>query len=253
LTLTGGVSLARLEDRRRLLRDFDQMRRDLDERGQAQAMDGFHQEAARLLTGDAARQAFDLGGADPRERDFYGRHEMGQSLLLARRLVEAGVSFVTCELYHHEGDVNWNWDDHATEGHIFEAMQRRLPLLDQALAALIEDLDARGLDQRVLVVVTGEFGRTPRINPVNGWPGRDHWPSAMSMLVAGGGMAMGQVIGATTSRGEQPRDRPLRPTDVLATVYHFLGIDPQQEFRDHTGRPLAILPEGERIRELCGD
>jgi hypothetical protein len=252
LNLTGGVSLARLEDRRQLLRDFDHMRRDLDGRGQLQALDRFNQEATRLLTGDASRRAFDLDREDPRVRDCYGRHEMGQSLLLARRLVEAGVSFVTCELYHHEGEVNWNWDDHATEGHIFDAMQRRLPLLDQGVAALIDDLYARGLDERVVVVVTGEFGRTPRINPFKGRPGRDHWPSAMSMLVSGGGMRMGQVIGSTTSKGEWPRDRPLRPTDVLTTLYHFLGIDPRQEFRDHGGRPLAILPEGERIRELVG-
>jgi hypothetical protein len=133
-----------------------------------------------------------------------------------------------------------------------EDMRRRLPLLDQGLAALIEDLYARGLDQRVLVVVTGEFGRTPKINPVNGRPGRDHWPSAMSMLVSGGGMPMGGVIGSTTSKGEQPRDRPLRPTDVLATMYDFLGIDPKQQFLAHSRRPLAIVPDGERIRELLG-
>jgi uncharacterized protein (DUF1501 family) len=129
-------------------------------------------------------------------------------------------------------------------------MKRRLPVFDRALAALLDDLYDRGLDRRVLVVVTGEFGRTPRLNTKDGRPGRDHHPNAMSILVSGGGLPMGQVIGSTNSLGEQPKERPLKPADVLAAIYRFLGVDPKQELVDHNGRPLAILPEGEAIREL---
>jgi hypothetical protein len=253
----------RMHDRLSLLRGFDRLRRELDLHGVMDAMDGYNQEALRLLTGDEARKAFDMNGVDPRERDRYGRSRFGQSLLLARRLVEAGIGFV-----HVEGrdfsdvapgvDRSGNWDDHAVNNHIFEVMHKRLPWFDAGVAALIEDLHLRGLDERVLLVVTGEFGRTPRINPQPSQfskavqPGRDHWPSAMSILVSGGGLNMGQVIGSTTAKGETPKDRPLRPVDLLATVYQFLGIDTQREYLDHTGRPLAILPDGQPIPELVG-
>ncbi|MBI3462033.1 MAG: DUF1501 domain-containing protein [Planctomycetes bacterium] len=257
-------SIAQLQDRTTLLKGFDRLRRDIDLSGNMEAMDSFHQEAVGLLTGDAARRAFDLSRVDPRERDRYGRSQFGQSMFLARRLVETGVGFVHVEgrafadVAAGPGVNGENWDDHAVNAHIFDCLQRRLPWFDQGVAALVEDLYARGLDRRVLLIVTGEFGRTPRINSQVGTaskvmqPGRDHWPSAMSILLSGGGMRMGQVIGSTTARGETPKDRPLRPSDVMATVYHFLGIDPKQEFLDHSGRPLAILPDGELIRELVG-
>ncbi|MBI3467059.1 MAG: DUF1501 domain-containing protein, partial [Planctomycetes bacterium] len=125
-----------------------------------------------------------------------------------------------------------------------------LPVYDQALTALIEDLYLRGLDKHVLVVVMGEFGRTPRVNAINGKPGRDHWPWAMSVLVSGGGVRTGQVIGSTDSKAERPKERPLEPLDLLATIYGFLDIDPETKFRDHFGRPIALLPGGEPIREL---
>ncbi len=261
LTLAA-ADAGRLESRMSLLRDFDHTRRELDVRGVMDAMDSYNQEAIRLLTGDEARKAFDLSRVDPRERDRYGRSQFGQSLFLARRLVEAGVGFV-----HVEGrsfnDVGVtaagdNWDDHAVNAHIFDAMRQRLPWYDQGVAALIEDIYARGLDRRVLVIVTGEFGRTPRINSQIGTvskimqPGRDHWPGAMSILISGGGLRMGQVIGSTTAKGEYPKDRPLRPVDLLATVYQCLGIDVHREYVDHTGRPLAILPDGQPIAELVG-
>jgi hypothetical protein len=250
----------RLGDRNKLLAAFDRVRREIDLKGTMEAMDGFHQEAVSLLTGDAAREAFDLSRVDPRERARYGRSQFGQSLLLARRLVEAGVGFV-----HVEGrsfsDVGVtaagdNWDDHAVNAHIFEAMRQRLPWYDAGVSALVEDIYARSLDKKLLLIVSGEFGRTPRVNSQVGTvskvmqPGRDHWPSAMSILVSGGGMRMGQVIGSTNARGEVPKDRPLRPVDLLATVYQYLGIDTHREFADHSGRPLAVLPEGEVIREL---
>ncbi len=250
-----------MRNRLTLMRGFDRIRREIDGRGNMDAMDSYHQEAVRLLTGDAARSAFDLSRVDPRERDRYGRSQFGQSLFLARRLVEAGVGFIHVEGATF-GDVgvrdSGSWDDHAVNAHIFEAMQQRLPWFDQGVSALVQDIYERGLDKRVLLIVTGEFGRTPRINRQVGTssgvmqPGRDHWPSAMSILVSGGGMRMGQVIGSTTSKGETPKDRPLRPSDLMATVYQFLGVDQRREFLDHTGRPLPILPDGEPIRELLG-
>jgi uncharacterized protein (DUF1501 family) len=247
--------VARLDDRRGLLRSFDRLRREIDGGHSMEAVDGYRAEALQLLTGDAARRAFDLSQEDPRQRDRYGRCQVGQSFLLARRLVEAGVSFV-----HVEGrdfsdvgpSATGNWDDHSVNGHMFDKMDFRLPLYDQAVAALVEDLYARGLDRRVLLVVTGEFGRTPRITSINGNPGRDHWPSAMAILVSGGGMRVGQVIGSTTARGEVPKDRPLHPSDLIATVYQFLGIDRTREFLDHSGRPLPVLPDGDPIPELSG-
>jgi len=146
------------------------------------------------------------------------------------------------------------WDDHGDAHHIFKAMMSRLPVYDQAISALIEDVYQRGLDQRVLVIATGEFGRTPKLNlgraksPM--WPGRDHWPSAMSVLVSGGGWRMGQVIGQTNNKGEYPAERTLDPNDFVATVYRFLGINPESTILDHRGRPMPLLPSGTPIREL---
>ena len=252
----------RLHDRMALLQSFDAARRDLDQRGLMEAMDSYDQEAVRLLTGGEARKAFDLSRVDSRERDRYGRSYVGQNLLLARRLVESGIAFVHADGRNFSDvapGIQSDWDDHAGfPCNIFEAMEKRLPWFDQAISALIEDLYQRGLDKRVLVVVTGEFGRTPRIhrkaNKKTGvvQPGREHWSRAMSMLVSGGGLEMGQVIGATTAHGETPKDRPLRPGDLLATVYHHLGIDTSREYRDHSGRPLPILTDGTPIAELGG-
>jgi hypothetical protein len=255
LTLPTAEAVARLSHRGELLRDFDRFHRHVDLHGHLDAMDRFQQQAMQILTGGQARWAFDVDREDPRLRDRYGRTFTGQTLLLARRLVEAGVGFVTVRIDRENDDkmIASNWDDHASNGHIFYAMQRRLPIYDQAVAALIEDLYERGLERRVLLVVMGEFGRTPLLEKqADGRPGRGHWPSAMSILVSGGGMRMGQAIGSTTPKGEHPKDRPLHPTDLLATVYRFLGIDPKQEFAGFSGRPLAILPDGEPIRELLG-
>ena len=196
-------------------------------------------------------------------RDRYGRHPWGQRALMARRLVEAGSSWVTMVLENPTPPGAqmpiwscYNWDSHAVNCHLFEDAKYRLPIYDQAITALVEDLYDRGLDKKVLLVVTGEFGRTPRISYSEGTqtkvkqPGRDHWPSAMSLLVAGGGMRMGQAVGSTDSRGEHPKDRPLTPNDLWATVFRHLGIDPETTFPDPTGRPMAILPYGEPIKEL---
>ncbi len=247
----------RLDDRVHLREGFDRLRRDVDRSGVVESMDDFDRKALALLTSTRARDAFDLSREDPRLRDRYGRHAWGHRALLARRLVEAGCSFVTMVLENPvppgqtmPTGVIYNWDSHAVNGHIFDDARYRLPVYDQAVTALIEDLYARGLDRRVLLIVTGEFGRTPRLSAVNGRPGRDHWPSAMSLLISGGGMRTGQVVGATDAKGERPKERPLTPNDLWATMYRHLGIDPEHSFPDHAGRPMPILPFGEAISEL---
>jgi len=250
----------RLEDRTHLLAGLDRLRRDIDDSGAMDAMDEFNRQALQLITSDRARNAFDLSREPENVRDRYGRHAFGQRALLARRLVEAGSSFVTVVMENPGGPMpnygTYNWDAHAVNCHLFDDARWRFPFYDQAVTALVEDLYARGLDKKVLLVVTGEFGRTPRISTSIGTqtktlqPGRDHWPGAMSMLVAGGGMRTGQVIGATNARGEYPIQRPLKPEDLWATVYRHLGIDWTATLRDHLGRPMPILPDGKPIEEL---
>lgn len=247
----------RLDDRETLLRAFDGLRREVDQSGMMDAMDKFNREAVALLTSETARKAFDLSQEDNAVRAKYGRHKWGQRALLARRLVEAGVSFVTMQMQNPgiPGAIG-NWDIHAVNGHLFEDARARLPVFDSAIAALVEDIYERGLDKKVMLIVSGEFGRTPRINSQKGTaskviqPGRDHYPGAMSVLVSGGGMRTGQVIGSTTPKGERPQDRPLDPNDLLATIYQHLGIDYKKMVPDHNGRPVPLIPYGDPITEL---
>ena len=247
----------RLDDRMTLLHSFDNLQRDVDRSGSLEAMDHFNERAVNLLTSERAKRAFDISLESETTRERYGRHKWGQRALLARRLVEAGVTFVTMQMQNPgvPGGIG-NWDIHAVNGHLFDDTRARLPIFDRAIAALIEDLYDRGLDKKVMLVVTGEFGRTPRINPQKGTrsgviqPGRDHWPGAMSVLVSGGGMRMGQVIGSTTSNGAYAKDNKLDPNDLLASIYRFLGIDYTASFPDHAGRPMPILPSGAPISEL---
>jgi hypothetical protein len=248
----------RMGDRRALLSGFDTLRRDLDASGSMGAMDQFDRQAVNLLTSGNVRQAFDLDQEPSNLRNRYGRHNWGQSALLARRLAEAGCGLIHVNMLssHPTGYYNGfadNWDDHseAVRGNIFDGMRRRLPVLDQTVTALIEDIYQRGLDKKIMVVVTGEFGRTPRISTASGRPGRDHWGGAMSVLVSGGGLKTGQVIGATNARGEEPQCRKLDPNDLLATIYNFLGIDTLQTIPDGSGRPMPILPYGTPIEELA--
>jgi uncharacterized protein (DUF1501 family) len=236
---------------------FDRLRRALDDRARSATFDAFHEQAATLLTGPEARRAFDLSREDPRLRDRYGRNTWGQRCLLARRLVEAGVDLVTTSLDGPLCGRIGNWDDHAVNHHVFDAMKARCGYFDQAVSALIEDVHARGLDRRVLIVVTGEFGRTPRISyakdSASGMtqPGRDHWPRAVSLLFSGGGIPGGQVVGATDRLGADITRRRVGVRDFLATLYHHLGIDAESiTLRDRTGRPLPALPEGRPIAEL---
>jgi hypothetical protein len=230
-----GLSLDRLEDRKDLLAKLDRINRQRDVSGTMDGLDKFTSQAYEMVTGPAARRALDLAREDPRLRDRYGRTRIGQSCLLARRLVEAGVTFVTIS--------DGNWDHHSG---IFASCRQQVPPLDAAVATLVEDLYDRGLADRVLVLVWGEFGRTPRIN--NG--GRDHWPGSMSAVLAGGGLAMGRVVGATNRKGEQPTEKAVRPEDVLQTVYHVLGINPRHDFPNDSGRPMPVLNQGRPIADL---
>jgi hypothetical protein len=239
LKLVGGIDLARFNNRRALLQGVDRIRRDFDSAGNAEGYDRFYREAFEIVTSPQCRDAFDIHREQESLRDKYGRHTWGQSALLARRLVEAGVTFVTVNM--------GGWDTHSNNFN--ELKTRKLPPYDQAVAALVEDIYNRGLDRDVLVVTYGEFGRTPRINNQSG---RDHWPGAASVLFSGGGLKMGQVVGSTDARAEYPTSRACSPQDVLATMYHVLGIDYRHEFRDAAQRPLAILNEGVPIRELVG-
>lgn len=240
LDLGEGLTIDRLSERRALQTRFDQVRRTVDSAGAAQAIDQFDRQAYELVTSPAARRAFDLSTEDPRIRDQYGRHTWGQSALLARRLVEAGCTFVSC---HFGG-----WDHHAG---IRTSLEDFLPRLDSALSALFMDLDRRGLLDRVLVIACGDFGRTPRLNAGDArGPGRDHWPDAICCLLGGGGIQGGRIVGATTARGEVPKDRPLIPGDLLATIYHVLGVDPSINFINHSGRPVPVLDQGQVIPEL---
>jgi uncharacterized protein (DUF1501 family) len=245
LALPSGVDALRLEGRRSLRGAFDHACRAADASGMMAGLDRFEQEAFSLILGKRAREAFDLKHEDPRLRDRYSRHQWGQSALLARRLVERGVRFVTLTFS--------GWDFHSS---LERGMKHVLPILDATVGTLIEDLEVRGLLDSTIVVVMGEFGRTPRMNktgvpgsdPV---PGRDHWGKVMSVLVAGGGIARGRVVGSSNSRGEVPKDRPLQPQDLAVTLYQQLGIDPQTTFLNHAGQPIKIGSNGEVIAELA--
>lgn len=240
LHLAPELDAARLNDRQGLRRGLDRLRSDVDRAGEFAGLDRFSREALEIVTGARAQQAFDIDREERATRDRYGRTPAGQRCLLARRLVEAGVTFVTVL-------SGGEWDTHVDN---FATLKNTsLPAFDRAVAALVDDLYQRGLDRRVLVLISGEFGRTPTINQQ---AGRDHWPGAFSVLFAGGGLRVGQVIGATDSRALQPITHAYSPGDVLATVYHFLGIDTNREFVDRQGRPLRILNEGQPIAELWG-
>jgi hypothetical protein len=264
--LTNADEIRRLSRRTTLRQKLDTLERSFDATRELAALDEFESQAMTLLTNPQTRVAFDLNQEDPRTRDRYGRHAWGQQLLLARRLVEAGVDVLTTSLSGPLCGRVGNWDDHAVNQHVFDAMKFRSPAYDQAVSALIEDIYLRGLDKRVLVVVTGEFGRTPKISyaPSTGagnasapagttQPGRDHWPAGFSNIWAGGGISTGRFVGATDKRGENAIDHVCGPGDFLATIYHHLGIDYANTLiKDFNGRPTPIVDYGKAIPELCG-
>ncbi len=240
LKLPGRVSAERLENRKKLVSDIDTLRRDVDAKGDISGFDTFYRDAMEMVTNTKAMSAFDINKETVKLRDRYGRNDLGQSCLLARRLVEAGVTFVTVQ-------AGGGWDTH---GNNFTELKRRLlPQYDAGVAALVEDLHDRGLSDDVLVISFGEFGRTPKINKD---AGRDHWPGAMSILYAGGGLKIGQMIGTTDSTASYPASKPYTPGCVLSTMYHVVGIDHKHVFYDDAKRPLPVLSEGDPIKELVG-
>ncbi|GDY23843.1 hypothetical protein LBMAG56_51900 [Verrucomicrobiota bacterium] len=265
--LASAAEARRLSDRTVLRQNLDTLERAFDKEGELGALDQFEAQAVTLLTNPKTRDAFDLAKEDARTRDRYGRNRWGQQLLLARRLVESGVEIIHSNLDGPLcGTAGNNWDDHAVNAHVFDGLRYRCWAYDQAVSALIEDIYARGLAKRVLVVVTGEFGRTPKISfdrstgahPASGaagtlQPGRDHWPRAFSNLWAGGGIRTGGVIGASDKRGEDVAERACGPGDFLATIYQHLGIDWENTtLNDLTGRPTHIVNGGRPIGELFG-
>ena len=253
--LRAGRDQSFLENRRALLTQLDRLRSDIDLTGNLDGADQFRQRAFQMLTSPAVAAAFDIQREGDVLRERYGRNQWGQACLLARRLAEAGTPVIN--IYFNtpkSGQEFTNWDDHIQNagrpGHFGKYMSVRLPYMDQALSSLIEDIYERGLDQRILVVVVGEFGRTPRLSHNANGTGRNHWPQAYSALLSGGGLRMGQVVGATNSRAEYPAEQPHSPQDLLATIYRHLGIDPTQTLTDYSGRPIRILETGRAIADL---
>jgi hypothetical protein len=236
------LSLDRLADRRKLVRSLDTVSREIDQSQLMRGLDEFDQQAFDLILG-RAKQAMDLRREDPRVVDHYNRGTagLGTNLLLARRLCEAGCGFVTLQYSNsYQG-----WDMHEK---IAPQLQQACPPLDRAVSVFLDDLADRGLSDKILLVLTGEFGRTPRIN---GSAGRDHWASLSTMALAGGGLKMGQVVGESSAKAEVPKTLPIYPKDVMATIFHALGLDPQKQLVDPTGRPTYLLPEGAKpIAEL---
>lgn len=240
LTSPGDVPMDRLEDRRHMLDVVDTARRQADRK--LADVSEHYQRAFAMLTSRQVAQAFDMNQESAALRDRYGRHTYGQSALLARRLVESGVTFVTVNCVP--------WDHHGTPPQLKteEGAKKLNPPLDRAIAALVTDLIDRGISKKVLVVAMGEFGRTPRMNKD---AGRDHWGNTFSVVFGGGSLKMGQVIGRSSAKGEYVADRPVNPQDVVATVYHHLGIDANNvHFTDGLGRPNALVETGHPIREL---
>jgi hypothetical protein len=250
--LPQGLTLERLQQRRALVKDFDQLRNDLDRSGMMESMDRYGQQAVEMVAGRRAQEAFDLSREPDRVRDRYGKHLWCQQALLARRLVEAGVAFVTIDLSYHP--ASGTWDTHGDNippyGGISKGLKPLLPLFDHLLTTLVDDLDQRGLLNEVLVIAMGEFGRTPIMGTQGSTDGRNHWPVVMSMALAGGGFRHGQVIGATEKDGGAIKERPVTPGDIAATIYHHMGVPLDASYLDTSGRPRHIVENGRPIGEL---
>ena len=250
--LSKGLDFDRMSSRRNLLNQLDSMRRDIDTTGTMEAMDIYQQQAVDLLVGDAARQAFDLTQEPEAIRDRYGSHLWCKQALLARRLVEAGVAFVTIDLSYHT--ASGTWDNHGDNvppyGGISRGLKPLLPLFDHLITTLVSDLDERGKLDDTLVIAMGEFGRTPKIGTQGSTDGRDHWPVVMSMALAGGGLRHGQVIGSTEPDGGSIHTRPVTPGDLAATIYRHFGIPLDTTYIDPKGRPRFIFENGSPIHEL---
>jgi uncharacterized protein (DUF1501 family) len=238
VALPSGLDDGQFAARRDIRQAIDKMRRIRDQSAgdPAMAFDEFYQQGFEIISSEKAQTAFDIEKEPGEIRNNYGRNPFGQRALLARRLVEAGVPFVT--LY------NGGWDHHAD---LFSALDSRLPSFEATIAALIRDLDQKGMLDRTLVIALGEFGRTPKINSRGG---RDHWSNAMSVAFAGGGVAGGQVIGATDRQGYSAVERVLSPESFVSTIYQKLGIDPAKLLRTPEGRPVHLVSNADPIKEL---
>lgn len=241
LNLSKDMTIDRLEDRRLLHQQLDRLSKKADNRDAFPIRDSFDHDAFEFVSGKRAREAFDIQSEDAKIRDSYGRHTWGQSTLLARRLVEAGARFVTV---HYGG-----WDHH---WNLQAGMETLLPRVDDAVAGLFADLAQRGMLDSTVVILCGEFSRTPRMNDGSGQgtPGRDHWGSSMFCLLGGGGIRGGTIVGSTDSKGTRPEQRPVRPDHIHATIYKAMGLDPKLHLLDHSGRPTPMIEEPHPIDEL---
>ena len=247
------LNFQRIQDRVGLLKELDHLRRDLDASGKMGAMDVYQQQAIDMLAGGNVQKAFDLSTEPAAIRERYGDHLWCQQALLARRLVQSGVSFVTIDLSYHT--ASGTWDNHGDNippyGGISKGLQPLLPLFDHLITTLVTDLEQTGLLDEVLVIAMGEFGRTPNMGTQGSTDGRDHWPNVMSMCLAGGGMRHGQIIGSTEHDGGAIKSRPVTPGDLAATIYHHMQVPLHETYLDDNGRPRFIVQEnGQPIREL---
>jgi Protein of unknown function (DUF1501) len=250
--LPAGLTQERLLDRRSLLSDLDRLRREIDRSEAIETMDRYGQEAVEMLVGRRAQEAFDLTQEPQTLRDRYGKHLWCQQALLARRLVEAGVAFVTIDLSYHPASGSWDnhGDDIPPYGGISKGLKPLLPTFDHLITTLVTDLGERGLLDDVLVIAMGEFGRTPLMGTQDSTDGRNHWNAVMSMTLAGGGLRHGQVIGATEADGGHIKERPVSPGDLAATIYRHMGVPLDTTYLDTTGRPRFIIDHGSPIAEL---
>jgi hypothetical protein len=250
--LPPGLTPERLRERRSLLEDLDELRGVLDCSRAVAGLDEYEQQALELLVGRRARTAFDLSQEPEAIRERYGKHLWCQQALMARRLVEAGVAFVTIDLSYHP--ASGTWDNHGDNippyGGISKGLKPLLPIFDHLITTLVSDLDARGMLDDVLVLALGEFGRTPTMGTQGSTDGRNHWPVVMSMSIAGGGFRHGQVIGASEPDGGYIKERPVTPADLAATIYRHMGIPLDATYLDPVGRPLPIVRDGSPIAEL---
>jgi hypothetical protein len=250
--LPQGLTPERIAERRSLIEAFDGLRKELDHAGTMEAMDRFGQQAVEMVLGRRAQDAFDLAKEPEKTRDRYGKHLWCQQALLARRLVEAGVAFVTLDLSYHP--ASGTWDTHGDNippyGGIRKGLGPLLPLFDHLVTTLVSDLGQRGLLKDVLVIAMGEFGRTPKIGTQESTDGRDHWPVVMSLALAGGGLRHGQVIGATEADGGTIKERPVTPGDLAATIYQHMGVPLDATYLDPSGRPRYVVENGKPIQEL---
>lgn len=250
--MPAGLSQDRIKNRRSLVSEFDRMRNDIDNSGSMESMDTYRQQAVDLLVGRRAQEAFDLSKESPEMRERYGKHLWCQQALLARRLIEAGTSFVTIDLSYHT--ASGTWDNHGIPGGVYggisKGLKPLLPLFDRILTTLITDLEERGLLDDTLIIGMGDFGRTPNMGTQNSVDGRNHWTNVSSMLLAGGGMNHGQVIGATDKQGGTITERPVTPGDLAATIYRHMGVPLDATYEDTRGRPNFIVENGSPVTEL---